>query len=136
MQAISRWLAASPSRPTIINLLMLSAVLAMVGSPELYAAIGGALVLCCGVAFLRRAARLSFARGADHNALQLALIWIPGGLALALTLLALDLVTSPQASMPIYGLGAVLFAAEISLLAAAGYDLARAQRHSPGKAAA
>lgn len=123
MKGIPRWLGTRPHRGTVINLMMLAMVLAMVRSPALYLAVGGGTLLLATVFFLSCAVRRSLRMPAERNTYQLAMIWLPGLLAGLLALVALDLVTSYAPSDLAYGLGAILFAVELAMIALGSADL-------------
>ncbi|MBS7538893.1 hypothetical protein [Ancylobacter lacus] len=123
MERISKWLGARPHRPTVINLIMLSALLAIISSASLYGVIGGGAVLLAGSYFLFRVVNRTFASGDAMNFYQIALLWIPGVLAICLALVALLLVITNSAASLAYALGAFLFTAELAMLTLAGADL-------------
>jgi hypothetical protein len=122
--AISRWLGERPHRATLVNLLMLSAVLALAGSPGLQQVVGGGAVLAAALHFLWRALGWSLAPGKSATLFEAALAWIPGLLAIALALVGIRLtVDGPGLSLG-YALGFVLFTGEIAVLVIAAADLA------------
>ena len=89
MNALSRWLSAKNYRTTVINILMLTGVLAMAGSAGLFKVVGGGAVALAGAYFLVRAISLTVRSWAGANLYQIALIWIPGILALGLAVVGL-----------------------------------------------
>lgn len=123
LQGISDWLETGPHRATIVNVVMLSAILAIADSAALYMLVGGGVVLLAAGHFVLRAVGRTYARRHAMNPYQLALIWIPGGLAICLAVVALGLVTADSASRLAYGLGALLFAVENAMLTLAGAEL-------------
>lgn len=123
MDALSRWLSAKNYRTTVVNILMLTAVLAMAGSAGLFKAVGGGAVVIAGAYFLIRAIGLTFRSWAGANFYQIALIWIPGVLAIGLAVAGLSLVTGSEPLSLGYVLGVILFGTEVAMLAIAGGDL-------------
>jgi hypothetical protein len=132
IERASQWLGARPHRATVINVAMLSAILAMVSSASLYLVVGGGAVMLAGGYVLLRAARRTLATRASLNLYQLALLWMPGILAVCLALVALHLVTTMPVASLAYGLGALLFAAEMVMLVLAGADLSSDPAQIPG----
>lgn len=102
---------------------MLTGVLAMAGSAGLFKVVGGCAVAIAGAYFLVRAISLTVRSWADANLYQIALIWIPGILALGLAVVGLYLVTSSEPLSLGYVLGLTLFGTEVAMLAIAGADL-------------
>lgn len=135
MDRISQWLGARPHRATVVNVLMLAAILALAGSGPLYAVVGGGAVLAAVLYFAARAVRRTVGPGAG-NLYQLALTWIPGVLAAGLALVALRLIVTEPAGTLAHALGAALFAVELAMLALAGADLAPARTGRDGSTGA
>lgn len=102
---------------------MLTGVLAMAGSAGLFKVVGGGAVALAGAYFLVRAISLTVRSWAGANLYQIALIWIPGILALGLAVVGLYLVTSSEPLSLGYVLGLTLFGTEVAMLAIAGADL-------------
>ncbi|UTD27510.1 hypothetical protein [Bradyrhizobium sp. WD16] len=123
LQGVSDWLEAGAHRATIVNVVMLSAILAIADSAALYMMVGGGIVLLAGGRFFLGAVGRTYACRRAMNPYQLALIWIPGGLAVCLAVAALGLVTADSAPRLAYGLGALLFAVENAMLTLAGAEL-------------
>lgn len=124
LSAISRWLGARPHRATIVNLIMLSGVLVLAGSPGLQQIVGGGAVLAAALHFLRRALGWSLAPGKEVTVFEVALAWIPGLLAIGLALVGIRLTLEGPSLSLAYGLGVLLFTAEIAVLIVAAADLA------------
>ena len=124
MDRASRWLAERPYRATVINVVMLSTLLAMTDSVSLYMVVGGGTALVAAACFLLRAAGLTAGGGTSGNAYGLALIWIPGTLAIALAVVALHLIATEPPSSLGRTLGMFLFAVEAAMLTMAAADLA------------
>ena len=123
MRRRTDWMAEAPYRATVVNVLMLSVILAVVGSAPLFMVVGGGALALAALNLVRRAALRTLALRQDFNLYQLALIWLPGTLAGALATAGLWMATtSPFGSLP-YVLGAVLYAAELTMLILAGADL-------------
>ncbi len=121
--AVSRWLAAKPHRVTIINLTMLTAVLALSESAALFKLIGGSAILLAALYFFQRGILLTARRWAETDLYKLLVLWLPGLLAMALAYLGLQLATQPDASALNHGVGVVLFGFQLAMLALAGADL-------------
>jgi len=120
---LQAWLVARPHRFTILNILMLSAVLAMLRMAPLFSVVGGAMVLLATLYYLVGAGKKTLLSRHDRNFYQLSLIWLPGALAITLAVTGLTLVTADAPSNLSYCLGSMLFAAEVAMLALAGIDL-------------
>lgn len=119
---IATWLAAKPHRATIVNIVMLTILLALVGNATLFALVGSLTVLVAAAAFLRRAVARTFQPSGGGHAYRLALVWVPGVIAIALSLTALGVITdSTPGGLP-QGLAIVLFGFEVIVLAIGGAD--------------
>lgn len=116
MDRIETWLAEAPVRATVINAVMLSVILAMLNTPALYTVVGGGTVLLAGAWFTLNALRRSLAQSHTIRLPQLAVIWLPGIVAVGVALVALHLVTSEVSTGVSYGVGAVLFTAQLVAL--------------------
>jgi hypothetical protein len=123
MPRLSDWMAEAPYRATVLNVLMLSVILAIVGSTTLFAIVGGGALALAALNLVRRATLRTFALGQDLNVYQLALIWIPGALACALAIVGIWMAATTQAGSLPYVLGSMLFAAELAMFTLAGADL-------------
>lgn len=119
----AHWLSEEDYRSTVINILMLTAVLALAGSDTLFQVVGGGAVVIAAVYFLFRALRLTYTAREAANFYQVALIWIPGFLAVCLAATGLYLITVSEPSTLGYVVGVVLFGCEAAMLAMAGADL-------------
>lgn len=119
----AHWLSEKDYRSTIINILMLTGVLALAGSGTLFQVVGGGAIMIAALYFLYRALRLTVSARRTANVFQVALIWIPGILAVCLAAIGLYLVTTSQPSSLGYLVGVVLFGCEAAMLAIAGADL-------------
>jgi hypothetical protein len=134
MTRIAHWFGARPHRATVANLLLLSVILAIANSPALYALVGGIALSLAGAGFALRAICWTRASWRELNAYQVALIWIPGLLPIALAASGLVLVSAARGLDLAYGLGAVLFAAQIAMLAVASADLGAVGHARAGEA--
>lgn len=123
MERILDWLGERRHRATVVNLVMLSAILAVASSAALYRVVGGGALALAALFFLARALRRSVAGRRHTNTHEIVLTWVPGALAIVLALGGLELVTSNAPASLAYGLGAILFTAELAMLALAGADL-------------
>lgn len=119
----ARWLSEKDYRGTIINILMLTAVLALAGSKILFQVVGGGAVVIATVYFLFRALRLTYTARKAANFYHVALIWIPGILAGCLAATGLYFISVSEPSTLGYAVGVVLFGCETGMLAMAGADL-------------
>lgn len=134
MTRIAHWFGARPHRATVTNLLLLSAILAIANSPELYTLVGGIALVMAAAGFAFRAIRWTRASWRQLNVYQVALTWIPGLLPIALAAGGLVLISAARGLDLAYGLGAVLFAAQIAMLAVATADLGAVQHPRTGEA--
>ncbi|MCX5581655.1 hypothetical protein [Kaistia terrae] len=121
--ALARWLSEKNYRGIAINFIMLTAVLAVAESAGLFRAVGGAAIGITCIYFLFRAASLTVRSSSITNLYQIALIWIPGVLAICLALTGLYLVTSTEPMTLAYLLGVILFGCELVMLTIAAADL-------------
>lgn len=119
----AHWLSEEDYRSTVINILMLTAVLALAGSDTLFQVVGGGAVVIAAVYFLFRALCLTYTARKAANFYQVALIWIPGFLAVCLAATGLYLITASEPSTLGYVVGVVLFGCEAAMLVMAGADL-------------
>ncbi|MBS0521429.1 MAG: hypothetical protein JSR90_22215 [Proteobacteria bacterium] len=125
MKALLRWLRAKQLRVTVLNVLMLAALLALIGSPVVFAVVGAATIALFALHGLTNAGRASLARrSGGSRLLDQLLTWLPGGVALGLAVLGLDLVVGSGEGSPAQRLGLLLFAFELAALAVVTGDLA------------
>ena len=125
------WLEAASHRGLILNILMLVVLLAMIGDPGLYVAIGSVCLAAGAWYGLRLAVRASTMIGRDSQPrliLDRLAIWMPGAAALALAGLGLTLAASQPAGSSLQIVGAALFAYELVMLALPGAGPARLMR--------
>lgn len=123
--ALSRpgaWLAARPYRLTVVNALLLTAILILLGSADLFRFIGGAAILLCGAVFLFRVVRRTGWAPHGLHPYDLAVLLAPTAIAAALAAGAIALVTTRPPGSFAHTLGLVLFAIEFALLALAASD--------------
>ncbi|SKA18455.1 hypothetical protein SAMN02745126_04046 [Enhydrobacter aerosaccus] len=124
MRALVRWLCAEPVRGTVLNVLMLVLLLALVGSPVIFAATGAATVILFALYGLVNAGKAALSRrGRGSRLLEQLLTWLPGAVALCLAILGLDLVVTSGEGSPLQRLGLLLFAFELVALAVVTADL-------------
>jgi hypothetical protein len=119
----ARWLSERDYRSAIINVVMLTAVLALAGSGTLFQLVGGGAIIIATLHFLLRAVRLTVNSRGAANFYQVALIWIPGILAVCLAIIGLYFVTVSEPMSLGYLVGVILFGCEAAMLAIAGADL-------------
>jgi len=133
MDTLSRWVAARAYRATVINVLLLGALLAMVGSVALFQALGGAVIAIAGLCFAGSALRTTIRSRWRTDPYHLALTWLPGTLAICLGATGLALVARSGGQGLAYGIGALLFACELAVLVIARADLTDgpASSHAP-----
>lgn len=125
MKALLRWLRAKQLRVTVLNVLMLAALLALIGSPVVFAVVGAATIALFALHGLMNAGRASLARrSGGSRLLDQLLTWLPGAVALGLAVLGLDLVVGSGEGSPAQQLGLLLFAFELAALAVVTGDLA------------
>ncbi|WP_139812092.1 hypothetical protein [Ensifer aridi] len=123
MDSLTRWLGARSHRGTVVNIIMLTAILAMADSRALFKVVGGGAAIIAAGNFLFRAVSLTWESRTARGLYHLALIWVPGILASALAVTGLYLTISSEPSSLAYSLGVVLFGAEVSILAITSADL-------------
>ncbi len=130
MDSLSTWLGAEPHRSTIVNVAMLSVILAMASSPVLLKFVGGSATLLFSLHFLVRAAPRT---PSSNHLYNVALLWVPGALASALAIAGLYLAVSSEALSLTFYVGLALFGVELSFLVIAGSDLRTGSRNAaPG----
>ena len=127
MYRLARWLGERPYRSIALNVVMLTALLALIGQPQLFLMIGSIMIavlaldgLRCTLALWRRS------RDSSHP-YELAYLWAPGATAIILAGLGLWLILGAEAGSPSYILGTIFFGFEAWLLVLLGADL-RANR--------
>ncbi|MGO9674698.1 MAG: hypothetical protein ACLPSF_11130 [Methylocella sp.] len=124
MKSLSKWLQDRPYRLTVLNALLLTLVLGVIGSAPLFKIVGGAAVAIAGLAFLGKAVAGALrGRGRGHL-YELVLLWAPGLIAITLSLAAIGLIAANPSGGLAYGLGVVLFGAELAILIIGGSDAA------------
>lgn len=131
---IGRWVTERPYRATALNVLGLSLLLAWVGSPSLFAVVGGIVVILGGGQFLYGAVRCSAVAERRGDLYRLSILWLPGLLACVLAVVALALVATEPPGSALHTLGSALFAAESVLLVLVAADRAdgSAELHAGG----
>jgi len=102
--------------------MMVTLLLAMVGSAALFKLIGGAVIVLAGLAFLRRALSRTFRQGDAGGLYGLALLWVPGLIAVALSVVSIVVVTANQPGNLAYSLAVVMFGCETAILVMDGLD--------------
>lgn len=123
MDAFARWLARKPYRATIINIAMLTAVLTLAGSEALFNTVGGGAIAIAGLYFMALAIGVSVRSRASATLYDIALIWLPGLLAICLGTTGLLLATAGQPLSLGHVLGVILFGCEMAMLVIASADL-------------
>ncbi|WP_395828763.1 hypothetical protein [Elstera sp.] len=123
MKRFSRWLGERPHRATVLNVIMLSVLLALSDSASLYWGVGGIALVLAGGHFLIQAFQATANRHRPRNFFQLALTWVPGVLAILLAIVAITLVSTSDQTSAAYMAGMLLYTVEIAVLALAGADL-------------
>jgi hypothetical protein len=124
MDSLSTWLQARPYRLTVLNALLLTLLLGVIGSAPLFEIIGGAAVAIAGLAFLGKAVRNAFRWRGRGQLYDLVLLWAPGVVAIILSLAAIGLIGVNPSGSVAYGLGVILFGAELAILIIGGSDAA------------
>ncbi len=124
MNSLSTWLQARPYRLTVLNALLLTLLLGVIGSAPLFEIIGGAAVVIAGLAFLGKAVRNAFRWRGRGQLYDLVLLWAPGVVAIILSLAAIGLIGVNPSGSVAHGLGVILFGAELAILIIGGSDAA------------
>ena len=122
LSRLGAWLAARPDRLAVVNALLLTAILILLGSADLFRFVGGAAILLCAAAVLARAVRRLARNPLPLHPYDLALLLAPTGIAAALAAGALALVAAHPPGSFAHTLGLVLFTIEFALLALAASD--------------
>jgi len=99
-----------------MNVLMLTLLLAMVGSAELFRLVGGMAIVMAGLHFLGQASGRTVRRTGRGHLYNLVLLWVPGLIALVLSVAALSFVTVNRPGSPAYILAVAMFGCEIVML--------------------
>lgn len=116
------WLAARPYRLTVLNALLLAAILTLIGSADLFRFIGGAAILLCTAVFLvRTMRRIERVRSGLHP-YDVTLLLAPTAIAAVLAAGAVALVVANPPGSFAHALGVVLFTVEFALLALSASD--------------
>ncbi len=122
LSRLGAWLAARPDRLAVVNALLLTAILILLGSADLFRFVGGAAVLLCAAVVLFRAVRRLERTPLDLHPYDIAVLLAPPAIAAALAALAIILVVGHAPGSFAHTLGLVLFAIEFALLALAASD--------------
>lgn len=117
------WLEERPYRFTVTNIVMLTFLLAMMGSKPMFAVIGGLTLIVAGAYCVAHAAFLTMQNWKDVHPFQLALIWAPGGIALVLSACGLYLAAHQDMGSLLYMVGCIMFGFEVAILAILGAEL-------------
>lgn len=136
MTAFSQWLSEKPRRATALNSAMLTLLLTMIGSPFLFNLVGGIALALCALFCLHQAVNLTLERWRGAHLFELLLLWVPGALALALSIAGLLLISASAMDGSMYALGIVLFGLELTMLSVFGADLQTALNEQFGKTGA
>ena len=86
--------------------------------------IGGAAVAIAGLTFVGKAVRNAFRWRGRGQLYDLVLLWAPGVVAIILSLAAINLIGVNPSGSVAYGLGVILFGAELAILIIGGSDAA------------
>lgn len=122
LSRLGAWLAARPDRLTVVNALLLTAILILLGSADLFRFVGGAAVLLCAAAILVRSLRRMDGNPLTLHPYDLAVMLAPPAIAAALAALAIILVVSHAPGSFAHTMGLVLFTIEFALLALGASD--------------
>lgn len=122
LSRLGAWLAARPDRLTVVNALLLTAILILLGSADLFRFIGGAAVLLCAAAILVRSLRRMDGNPLTLHLYDLAVMLAPPAVAAALAALAIILVVGHAPGSFAHIMGLVLFTIEFALLALGASD--------------
>ena len=118
------WIQARPYRLTVLNALLLTLVLGIIGSARLFEIIGGAAVAIAGLTFLGRALGRTFDQRGRGHPYDLVLLWAPGVIAIILSVAAIGLIGANPIGNVAYILGVALFGVELGMLIIGGSDAA------------
>ena len=124
MDSLPTWLLARPYRLTVLNALLLTLLLGVIGSAQLFEIIGTAAVAIMGAAFLGKAVRSAFCWRGRGQLYDLVLLWAPGVIAIILSLAAIGLISANPFGGVAYVLGVALFGVELGMLIVGGSDAA------------
>ncbi len=113
------WLEANPLRWHIANILQLTAILALIGTPELTVFVG-LIGLMAALVHASLAGGAALERQGELHPYDVALAFVPAGIAL--TIAAAGLWISVEGARPVAGL--VIYAVHLSLAAWRTHDVA------------
>lgn len=119
---LGAWLAARPDRLAVVNALLLTAILILLGNADLFRFVGGAAVLLCAAAVLVRALRRVDRNPLTLHPYDLAVMLAPPAIAAALAALAITLVVGHAPGSFAHTMGLALFTIEFALLALGASD--------------
>ncbi|MFG1186938.1 hypothetical protein [Xanthobacter aminoxidans] len=122
LSRLGAWLAARPDRLTVVNALLLTAILILLGSADLFRFVGGSAVLLCAAAILVRTLRRMDGNPLPLHPYDLAVMLAPPAIAAALAVLAIILVVGHAPGSFAHTMGLVLFTIEFALLALGASD--------------
>jgi hypothetical protein len=129
MDDLLRWLHAEPAHGAAVNIVMLVLLLAMIGHPVVFAAAGSVVILLLSLNGLFKACRQALGkRGRNSGLLNLLLIWLPGAVALFLSIVGLTLVVDDGEASTAGQLGLLLLTFELAVLAVVTADLSAPER--------
>lgn len=122
MSSIAQWFGAKSHRATILNAIMLTVLLALIGNAELFKLVGGITILLAAAHFVWRAAARTFRQSEGGYAYRLTLLWVPGLIAILLSVMALRVITNSEPGSLSDDLAIILFGFEIPVLIIGGSD--------------
>ncbi len=128
------WLGARPHRLTVVNALLLTAILGLLGNADLFRFVGGAAVALCAAVIFARGGRRTWRRRGDLHPYDLLVLWAPSLIAAALATAAITLVVASPPGSFAHTLGIVLFAVEFALLALGASDTGGREEWIGGRA--
>ncbi|MFO1058887.1 MAG: hypothetical protein U1E53_18210 [Dongiaceae bacterium] len=122
MGALTSWIGAKPHRATVLNILMLTLLLALVGSVALFGLVGRIVLLIAGLHFLWRALARTWDCRSWRHPFEFALLWVPGLIAIALSATAILLLGRSAPGSLQYAVAFALFGCEVAILVGSGSE--------------
>lgn len=127
MKSVSRWFIARPHRATIVNIVMLTILLLMIGSGGLFLMVGGAALALAAISFGAEAVAATARSWRSTTLYGFLLAWVPGILAVGLAAVGMILIAGSDSTSLRFNLGAVLLGVQLVLIVVATADLSGAQ---------
>ena len=116
METLGSWFREQPHRATVANIVLLTVLLALIGSNALFALVGGIVICLAFLLYAWRALAATARPGAAGWTYRTALLWVPGIVAAIVAIVAITVVRDGEASTALNSVAFTLFAVEAILL--------------------